>query len=156
MVQIMAECIWQKNKHGKVKTRKLVRPEWWTTRIQGAVYPQDLRHPPSSLAELSCAVAVQPTKICYTSLKDSSLFFKTGKQPMLCTSQLKSQRWSQKINPLLLPNHRLPTSPIPKEHFVFQQNSTGAICGVGCHLPSESSRTPQPFLLLPAKDDSHT
>lgn len=104
-VKMMAEHIWQKRKHGEVRYWCWLGQHDGTACTRGTVNPQDLRHPLSSLTKLRYAVAVQPTKICYTSLKDSSLFFKTGEQPVLCTSRIKSQRWSQKINPLILPHH---------------------------------------------------
>lgn len=102
----------------------------------GTVNPQGLR-PPRQFQVKICSNR-DAYKICYMFLKDSSLLFGTGDQPALCTSQMKSQGWPQKTNPLIPPNHWLLFIPFQKKKFVFQQNS----------------RIHEPLLLLLARDDT--
>lgn len=59
---------------------------------------------------------------------------------MLCTSYIKSQGWSQKnsiTNPTIL---LAPYLTFPKEHFIFQQNSTATT--YGADLPSQTLESP--------------
>lgn len=98
------------------------------------------------------AVAVQPTKTGSTSLKASSLLFRTGKQPMLYTSQIKGQRWSQETNPLILPNHGFPISPFQKNILSLGKNQLGLSMVQAATL---ESRIPELLLLLLAREASH-